>query len=268
MGGMNWCELEQEQLEKAAKTSIEYGLTEKDAEKRLRTYGANKLDEGEKTPALYVFLAQFKDFMVLVLLVATLISGFLGEYLDAITIMLIVLLNGILGFIQERKAEKSLAALKELSSPQMTVLRGGIWEKVPSLQIVPGDVVKIMSGDRIGADLRLVQTNGLHIEESSLTGESVPVHKKGEVLEKKAGRARRTGEYGIYGYDGHARKWPWCRCSNRDENRNGQNRSSTSVDANVGDTFTEKARAIREAANCCSHYAYGLRCSYRCFSRT
>lgn len=174
---MNWYEREIKEVEQAVGTNVLAGLEQKEAEKRLTKFGENKLDEGEKTPAFFVFLAQFKDFMVIVLLVATLISGLLGEYIDAVTIIFIVLLNGILGFIQERKAEKSLAALKELSSPQMNVLRDKIWVKIPSTDVVPGDVVKFSSGDRVGADIRIIEAKGLRIEESALTGESVPVQK-------------------------------------------------------------------------------------------
>lgn len=176
--GMNWYEREIKEVEKIIGSNILTGLEQKEVNKRLAKFGENKLDEGEKVPAIFVFLAQFKDFMVIVLLVATLISGLLGEYIDAITIILIVLLNGILGFIQERKAEKSLAALKELSSPQMNVLRDGSWTKVPSTDVVIGDVVKFSSGDRIGADIRIIEAKGLRIEESALTGESVPVQKR------------------------------------------------------------------------------------------
>ena len=115
--------------------------------------------------------------MILVLLAATLISGLLGEYIDAIAIIAIVLINGFLGFFQERRAEKSLHALKELSAPQVTVLRDGQWHKIPSKEVVVGDIIRFSSGDRIGADVRLVQTVNLEIEESALTGESVPAVK-------------------------------------------------------------------------------------------
>jgi Ca2+-transporting ATPase len=125
-----------------------------------------------------VFLEQFKDFMVVVLLAATLISGLLGEYIDAVAIIAIVIINGVLGFIQERKAERSLQALKELSAPQVSVLRDKEWRKVASREIVTGDVVKFSSGDRIGADMRIIQASSLEIEESALTGESVPAVKR------------------------------------------------------------------------------------------
>ena len=179
---MKWYEREIKDVEKMTRSHFTSGLTEEEAEKRLKQFGQNKLDEGETVPAFFLFLAQFKDFMVIVLLVATLISGLLGEYIDAITIILIVLLNGILGFIQERKAEKSLAALKELSAPQMMILRDGEWVKVTSTEVVTGDIVKITSGDRVGADIRIIESKGLRIEESALTGESVPVQKTQDVL--------------------------------------------------------------------------------------
>lgn len=166
---MKWHEMGQTELLNVTKTSISKGLTEKEAAKRLERHGANELLEGEKTSALVLFFSQFKDFMVLVLLAATLVSGFLGEYVDAVAIIAIIFVNGILGFFQERKAEKSLQALKELSAPQVTVLREGSWIKIPSKELVPGDVVRFSSGDRIGADLRLIETKSLEIEESALT---------------------------------------------------------------------------------------------------
>ncbi|MEK4565386.1 calcium-translocating P-type ATPase, SERCA-type [Alkalihalobacillus sp. FSL R5-0424] len=180
---MNWYRENEEEVVSKTGSNVEVGITTKEAKKRLNQVGPNKLDEGKKTPAILVFLAQFKDFMVLVLLAATLISGLIGEVIDAITIMCIVLLNGILGYVQERKAEKSLDALKELSAPQMTVKRDGEWIKIPSAEVVPGDVVRIESGDRIGADIRLLHTNELRVDEASLTGESVPVHKKSQSLD-------------------------------------------------------------------------------------
>ncbi len=169
--------MEINQVEKALETDFSSGLSQEEAAKRIKRYGYNELDEGEKQSALLLFFSQFKDFMVLVLLAATLISGLLGEYIDAIAIIAIVILNGFLGFYQERRAEKSLQALKELSAPQVTVLRSGTWVKIPSKEVVIGDVMKFTSGDRIGADVRVIESKSLEIEESALTGESVPVTK-------------------------------------------------------------------------------------------
>nr|WP_295971960.1 cation-translocating P-type ATPase [uncultured Bacillus sp.] len=174
---MKYHEMNKQEVEAALNTDLSSGLTSDHAKKILEKYGYNELDEGEKQSALLLFFSQFKDFMVLVLLAATLISGLLGEYIDAIAIIAIVIVNGFLGFFQERKAEKSLHALKELSAPQVHVLRDGQWMKVSSKEIVPGDVLKFTSGDRIGADVRLIEARSLEIEESALTGESLPVQK-------------------------------------------------------------------------------------------
>ncbi|WP_316568461.1 cation-translocating P-type ATPase [Neobacillus sp. YIM B06451] len=179
---MRFHEMNTSQVEEALNTDYSSGLSLDEAGKRIKIHGYNELEEGEKQSALLLFLSQFKDFMVLVLLAATLISGLLGEYIDAIAIITIVLINGCLGFFQERKAEKSLQALKELSAPQIHVLREGKWLKIPSREAVPGDVVKFSSGDRIGADVRIIESKSLEIEESALTGESVPVSKGTDVL--------------------------------------------------------------------------------------
>lgn len=174
---MKFHEMKEQDIEEALNTDFSEGLTENDAKKRIKQYGFNELEEGEKQSALLLFFSQFKDFMVLVLLGAVLISGLLGEYIDAIAIIAIVIINGFLGFFQERKAEQSLKALKELSAPQVTVLRDGQWVKIPSKELVVGDVVKFASGDRVGADVRIIDSNSLEIEESALTGESLPVSK-------------------------------------------------------------------------------------------
>lgn len=174
---MKFHEMEIKQVEKVLETDFSTGLSAEKVKKRISQYGHNELDEGEKQSALLLFFSQFKDFMVLVLLAATLISGLLGEYIDAIAIIAIVIINGFLGFFQERKAEKSLQALKELSAPQVSVLREGHWIKIPSKEIVIGDILKFTSGDRIGADVRVIESRSLEIEESALTGESVPVSK-------------------------------------------------------------------------------------------
>jgi P-type Ca2+ transporter type 2C len=179
---MKFHEMEIKQVEKVLDTDFSSGLSPETVKKRIEQHGYNELDEGEKQSALLLFFSQFKDFMVLVLLAATLISGLLGEYIDAIAIIAIVIINGFLGFFQERKAEKSLQALKELSAPQVSVLRGGQWIKIPSKEIVPGDIIKFMNGDRIGADVRVIESRSLEIEESALTGESVPVSKHTDCL--------------------------------------------------------------------------------------
>ncbi|QIZ07392.1 calcium-translocating P-type ATPase, SERCA-type [Priestia megaterium] len=179
---MKFHEMQIEQVEKSLETDFSSGLSQEEVKKRINLHGLNELDEGEKQSALLLFFSQFKDFMVVVLLAATLISGLLGEYIDAIAIIAIVIINGFLGFFQERRAEKSLQALKALSAPQVSVLRDGQWIKIPSKEIVVGDILKFVSGDRIGADVRVIESKSLEIEESALTGESVPVSKHIEIL--------------------------------------------------------------------------------------
>lgn len=182
---MKWYQYETDRLARKLAVNIKEGLSEKQAEERLSKFGPNVLEEGSATNWLILFFRQFQDFMVLVLLAATLISGLLGEYVDAIAIMAIVFINGILGFIQEQKAEKSLSKLKELSAPQAAVLRDGEWRKIPSSELVVGDVVKVSTGDRVSADLRLINVKSLEMEESALTGESLPVAKHAEELNEE-----------------------------------------------------------------------------------
>ncbi|WP_027414529.1 calcium-translocating P-type ATPase, SERCA-type [Aneurinibacillus terranovensis] len=177
-----WFSYGADDLEKILKTDVKNGLSEKEAEERLEKMGENVLAEKQKISPLALFLGQFKDFMVLVLLAATLISGFLGEYIDAIAIIAIVVVNGILGFIQEFRAERSLSALKELTAPLAYCIRDGQPTHIPAKNLVPGDIIYLEGGDRIPADVRFIKTNGLHVEESTLTGESVPVLKNVQTL--------------------------------------------------------------------------------------
>ncbi|MGY0692330.1 calcium-translocating P-type ATPase, SERCA-type [Virgibacillus sp. FSP13] len=174
---MKWYQLDVDHVEQKLNVAANKGLPGKQANERLEQLGPNVLEEEKGTSRWLLFLKQFQDFMVLVLLAATLIAGLLGEFVDAIAIMVIVIVNGLIGYFQEQKAEKSLAKLKELSAPVATVLRDGEWGKVPSQEIVAGDVIRVSSGDRIPADIRIIQSNSMETEESALTGESLPVMK-------------------------------------------------------------------------------------------
>lgn len=174
---MKWYQLDAEKVEQKLLVTTTRGLTQKQAGERRKQYGDNLLESKKKTSKWLIFVKQFQDFMVLVLLAATLIAGLLGEYVDAIAIMFIVLINGFIGFFQEQKAENSLEKLKELSAPMANVLRNGSWEKVSSREVVVGDIIKVNSGDRVPADIRIVKSSGMETEESALTGESLPVSK-------------------------------------------------------------------------------------------
>lgn len=179
---MKWYQVSRRDILQQLNTSETFGLSHKEADRRRKKSGENVLAEEKKPSRFFIFLRQFEDFMVLVLLAATLISGLIGEYVDAITIMAIVLLNAVLGYVQEQKAEKSLEKLKELSAPMAKVLREGEWTQIPSKELVPGDIVKLETGDRVSADIRLLKTNSLEIEESVLTGESHPAEKMASEL--------------------------------------------------------------------------------------
>jgi len=182
MEQIKWHQLTQDEVLEAVQSSTEAGISAEQAKSRLEKHGPNELSEGQKISPIHLFLNQFKDFMVLVLLGATLLSGFLGEYLDAITIILIIVINAILGFVQEFKAEKSLQALKLLSAPFATVRRNGQEVQVPANELVIGDIILLASGDRVPADVRFLEANQLYIEESALTGESVPVSKHDQMI--------------------------------------------------------------------------------------
>lgn len=175
---LKWYAQTDKAVEAALETDMEEGLSWKEAEARLAKVGPNQLQDPTTISAFALLLNQFKDFMVLILLIATLISGLLGEYTDALTIIAIVILNAILGFVQEFRAEKSLQALKELAAPTAHVIREGELSEIPASELVPGDIVYFEAGDRIPADVRLFEVKDLYVEESALTGESVPVHKE------------------------------------------------------------------------------------------
>lgn len=161
------------------------GLTPQEAARRLGIFGENRLQRREKFSPWRLFFSEFADFMVLVLLGAVIISGALGEWDDAFTILAIVFLNAILGFVQEYRAERSLQALKELSAPQACVLRRGKLQVIPAVQVVPGDLLVLETGDRVPADARLVEAEGLEVDESPLTGESLPVAKETAPLKEE-----------------------------------------------------------------------------------
>ncbi|AKB74142.1 Cation-transporting ATPase, E1-E2 family [Methanosarcina lacustris Z-7289] len=168
-------------VQKALNTS-ETGLSSGEAENRLQKYGKNELEEEEKTSVVKLFLSQFKSFLILILMAAALISAFLGELIDASVILFTVILAGVLGFVQEYRAEESIKLLKSLTSPEALVVRNGKETKVPSSLLVPGDILVLQAGDRIPADARLLETISLKIDESSLTGESVPVEKNTKIF--------------------------------------------------------------------------------------
>jgi Ca2+-transporting ATPase len=157
--------------------ALSRGLTKEEAEAKLKKYGFNKLENKKKISAFQIFLSQFNDFITWILIAATIISGLMGEKADAITIFIIVIMNGILGFIQEYRTERSLEALSKLASPTAKVIRNGALMVIDAIHLVPGDLVVLESGDRIPADCILIEDNNAMLDESLLTGESAGVNK-------------------------------------------------------------------------------------------
>ena len=169
-------QIDAEQVLKDLDSAAE-GLTREEAAKRISRYGPNELAEKKKGPAFMMFLDQFKDFMIIVLIAAAVISGIIGEVSDTIAIIVIVVLNAVTGFVQEYRAEKAMALLKKMAAQTANVVRNGAVTNILSEEIVPGDIVILEAGNIVPADMRLIDTARLMIEEASLTGESVPVEK-------------------------------------------------------------------------------------------
>lgn len=172
----NWYSLGVDETLSVLKSSHD-GLASEEAARRLTEYGPNELTEGKKISAWLIFLEQFKSVLIIILLIATVLSAIMNEIVDAIVIAVIVFFAAGLGFIQEYRAERSMEALKKMTAPTATVIRGGREVEVPARDLVPGDVVIIRTGDRVPADGRLLEAVNLKVEEASLTGESVPVNK-------------------------------------------------------------------------------------------
>ena len=161
------------------------GLSTFEFKKRLKKYGSNELKSRSKISVLKLFFAQLKSFIIYVLIVAALVSFSFGEIVDGSVIITIVILNTLIGFFQEYKAEKAIEKLKELSNPKSIVVRNGKKVEIDSRDLVPGDIVVIREGDFISADCRLIEVNSLKVDESTLTGESLPVEKSVDVVAKK-----------------------------------------------------------------------------------
>jgi P-type Ca2+ transporter type 2C len=181
-----WWHLQKEEVAGTLMTDMNQGLVSDEVTKRQAQYGPNQLAEKPGRSVFALFFDQFKDFIIWVLIVAALVSGFLQEWVDALAIICIVIVNAILGFLQEYRAEKSLAALKKMSSPSSRVVRDGHQQVIPSEEIVPGDLIDLEAGDLIPADGRIsYATSNFSTHEASLTGESTSVEKISGRLEKE-----------------------------------------------------------------------------------
>jgi len=181
---VEWHAIETEELMGALKAS-EKGLSEEEAERRLQEFGPNELIERKRVTPFQIFLGQFKDIFVIMLLIAVVIELGIREIIDASTIGAIVALNAVVGFVQEYRSERAMEAMKKLTAPKARVLREGKEMLIPAREVVPGDIVLLESGDRIPADGRLLEVVDLNTDEAVLTGESTPVGKVTEVFDEK-----------------------------------------------------------------------------------
>ena len=184
----SWFNKTSQEVEQELKTNCQNGLSSNQVQENMKKYGLNELQEKKKDSLLKKFLEQFKDFSIIVLIIAAIVSGVVGVaqgegFKDTIIILIVVILNAVIGVAQESKAEKSLEALKKLSSHASKVIRNGKEQVIPARELVPGDLVVIETGDYIAADLRIIEAVNLKSQEASLTGESVPVEKITEKID-------------------------------------------------------------------------------------
>ena len=183
-----WFNKQVKDVETELETDLEKGLSSSQVEAHKNKYGLNELQEKKKESIFKKFMDQFKDFSIIVLIIAAIVSGVVGVaqgegFTDTIVILIVVLLNAVIGVAQESKAEKSLEALKKLSEHAVKVVRDGKEQVIPARELVPGDLVIIETGDYVSADLRIIEAANLKSQESSLTGESVPVEKDTEAID-------------------------------------------------------------------------------------
>src|ERR687895_306710 len=182
MTNMQWHSTQVDSILGQLGTNPQQGLTAEEARRRLQEYGYNELKKEEKASPFLLFINQFKNTLIIILAVATILSAIIGDLLDAAIILAIIVFCALLGFVQEYRAERALDALKKMLTPTITALRGGREEKIPSKELVPGDIILLEAGDKIPADGRLVEVHSLQCDEAPLTGESFPVEKDLKVL--------------------------------------------------------------------------------------
>ncbi|MDH7509301.1 MAG: cation-translocating P-type ATPase [Methanomassiliicoccales archaeon] len=187
----SWEFLETDVVLSLLKTDVEKGLSTEEARSRLNVYGYNELASRKRVSPVHILIKQFRNLLLILLLIATIISAFMGELVDAIVILVIVIFVVILGFAQEYRAERALEALKKLLAPTCTVRRDGLEIQIPAKELVPGDIVVLAAGDKVPADMRLVEATNLQVDEAPLTGESLPVLKTVKPLPRGVARSER-----------------------------------------------------------------------------
>ncbi len=186
-----WHAMDAQEVLQSLETSLN-GLTDEEARARLEKIGPNELRRGRRISPSKIFVSQFKEFLVIILIVAALVSAVIGEVVDSIVILAIVVAIAVLGFIQEYRAERALEALKKMAAPTATVRRNGKEKEIPSRDLVPGDIVSLVVGDKVPADARIIEQHNLKVNEASLTGESTPVEKHLKAIAREVSIADRS----------------------------------------------------------------------------
>src|SRR4030042_2176919 len=199
----NWHSLEIPEVLTSLDSKRE-GLSQREAQRRLAQFGPNELAEKKKISPWLIFLEQFKNFLIIILLIAVALSAIMGEVADAIVIFAIVLFAAGLSFIQEYRAERAMEALKRMAAPTASVLRDRMEIEISATELVPGDIILLRTGDKIPADARLIDAVNLKTDEASLTGESIPLEKTGKAIAGEASIGDRknmvfTGTAAVYG---------------------------------------------------------------------
>ncbi|MCC6531751.1 MAG: cation-translocating P-type ATPase [Burkholderiales bacterium] len=179
----DWYRLDSGQIGAELKTSLERGLGAAEAAERLARGGRNELREGTRRGPVGILLAQFTDFMIVALVLAAIVSGLIGEALDAIAIVAIVVVNGLIGFVQEYRAERAMAALRRLAAASAQVIRDGAARRIEAAELVPGDLIGLEAGNAVPADVRIIRSASLRVDEAALTGESVAVEKHARAID-------------------------------------------------------------------------------------
>ncbi|WNF35027.1 cation-transporting P-type ATPase [Bacillaceae bacterium IKA-2] len=182
MSEKKWFHLDGEEVVGELNTDVKKGLSENEAVLRQKKWGKNELPEAEKESSLIKFLRHFQDVLIYVLLVAAVVTAVLGHYIDTVVILFVAIINASIGYIQENKAERALEGIREMLSLQANVIRDGARTDIPSADVVPGDMVVLSAGDKIPADIRIINAENLKVEESPLTGESTSVEKNRDPL--------------------------------------------------------------------------------------
>ncbi|GAL25778.1 copper-translocating P-type ATPase [Vibrio variabilis] len=212
-------------------TTKSSGLCSAEAASRLEHYGENALKEAPMKPMWILYLEQYKNPLVFILAIGAIVSAMTGHMVDAIAIAVIILINTGISFWQERKAQKGMEALKEMAAPQAEVLRDSAWMMIPAKELVPGDIIKINTGDILPADVRILEAHQLAVDEAALTGESEPVTKSVDTIIEKRRGAGRPEKHGLYDHYGNHRYRSWCSDCNWDANRSGSYRRNDESDA-------------------------------------